>query len=132
MSKLTSQWERSTGSSTFLEKKPRALIEPGQANKANKAEIDKTNIDDKSKAVMDYVKSYVQPKRSSGHGVFILKYRHNSNEEGKSRKPYLNLLFKPNSFFFRETVKSFALDALKVDPMTVLEPPWIRAPRFLT
>ena len=82
MSKLTSQWDRSTGSSTFLEKKPRALIEPGQANKANKEEIDKTNIDDKSKAVMDYGKSYVQPNRSSEHGIFNLVYRHNSNERG--------------------------------------------------
>ena len=120
ISKLANQCERSTGSSTCLEKKPRALIEPGHANKANPEATDKTIIDNKSKVVMIYGESYAQPKLSSGLRIFNLKYRHNSNEESKIGKLYLNLLLKPNSFFLRETVKSFVLDALNEDPMIVL------------
>ena len=132
ISKLANQCERSTGSSTCLEKKPRALIEPGKRNKATTEATDKTMIDNKSKVVMIYGESYAQPKLSSGLRIFNLKYRHNSNEENKIVKLYLNLLLKPNNFFLRETVKSFVLDALNEGPMIVLEPPWIRAPKFLT
>jgi len=98
------------------------LIEPGHANKANPEATDKTIIDNKSKVVMIYGESYAQPKLSSGLRIFNLKYRHNSNEESKIGKLYLNLLLKPNNFFLSETVSRFVFDELKGPPRDVLEP----------
>ena len=45
---------------------------------------------------------------------------------------YLNLSFKPNNFFFRETVSRLVLDASKVPPRTSSNHRGSGAPKFLT
>ena len=100
-SKVTTQCERSLGNSNLRAKKPRSERELF-ISESESADV----VSDSAPADWGSLSWF--------SGTIQV-------EEGKPSIHYLNLLLKPNNFFFRETVRRFIFDESNVSPRGVIE-----------
>ena len=129
-SKVTIQCERSLGNSSLRAKKPRsarALLISGEGLISEDSDSPPKHQFRKpptSERVVFLVVSVFPARIESFNDSGSLSWLSGTIqvEEGKPSSYYLNLLLKPNNFFFREPVNRFVLDELKGSPIVVREP----------